>query len=110
MRQAAYPVRCILGRFEGRSVEILPWKRALPFLFSESDGVEEAEGGTYSKFALEKPPISASDMTLHESIDSGSWKVVSTYGAVGLRVASAFNAVEDHISFLKFERVPVNSC
>jgi hypothetical protein len=35
-------------------------------------------GGIQSRFAREKPPTSASDMSLHACMDSGSWKAVKT--------------------------------
>lgn len=57
---------------------MLPWNLACPFLFSDGEGVRDVVGGTQSRFAREKPPTSASDITLHAWIDSGSWKAVRT--------------------------------
>jgi len=66
-------------------------------MFSEGEGLDVATGGTQSRFAREKPPISASDINLQDLTDSGSWKVVRINGAVGLLIASAFNAMFDNL-------------
>lgn len=55
-----------------------PWNLACPFLFSDGDAWVDVAGGIQSRFAREKPPISASDINLHAWIDSGSWKAVRT--------------------------------
>jgi len=57
---------------------MLPWNLACPFLFSDGEGVRDVVGGTQSRFAREKPPTSASDITLHAWIDSRSWNAART--------------------------------
>ena len=54
-----------------------PWNFAWPFgLVVEEGGADGFEGGCQSRLAREKPPMSASDMSLHVDGEEGSWKVV----------------------------------
>lgn len=67
-----------------------------PFLFVIGDGALDVSsavvGGIQSTLALEKPPMSSSDITLTELAESGSWKVVRIYGVVADLVPSAVRA------------------
>lgn len=68
------------GRFGGNSIDILPEN----FMWAGSDAV----AGTCSILALEKPPMSASDIVLHIVMVSGSVKSRRWYGVMGIRMDS----------------------
>lgn len=78
----------------GNSIEMLPWNLTWPWMFSVGPGFEIVTGGIQSSEAREKPPVSASDITLHALTESGTWKVVRTKGAVGILVPSAVRAMD----------------
>lgn len=63
-------------------------------MFSDGVGFEADTGGIQSSETCEKPPVSASDITLHAFTESGSWKVVRMKGAVGTLVPSAVRAMD----------------
>lgn len=94
MRQAAKPVRCTSGLLIGSSIDMLPWNLACPFLFSDGGGSGSVEGGTQSRFEVEKPPISLSDIILQLLISSASWNVLRGKGLVARDTPSALNAGE----------------
>lgn len=98
VRQAAKPVRCTSGLLTGNSMEILPWNLAWLFLFSEAGGLGLVEEGIQSRFEVEKPPMSLSDITLQLLISSGLSKVLRGKGLVARDTPSAFNA-GDLVSF-----------
>jgi len=66
------------GLLTGSSIDMLPWNLACPYLLSDGESWSDVVGGIQSRFAREKPPTSASDMSLHACMDSGSWKAVRT--------------------------------
>ena len=94
VRQPAKPVRWTSGLLTGSSIDILPWNLAWPFLFSEDDGLGSVDGGIQSRFEVEKPPMSLSDMTLQLLISSALWKSLRGKGLVARDMPSALNAVE----------------
>jgi len=94
VRQAAKPVRCTYGLLTGNSIDILPWNLAWPFLFSEGGGVGSVDGGIQSRFEVEKPPMSLSDITLQLLISSALWKSLRGKGLVARDTPSALNATE----------------
>lgn len=54
---------------------MFPWNLTCPWGLEGGEG-EAAEGGCQSRDASEKPPMSASDMSLQVEGEEGSWKDV----------------------------------
>ena len=81
-------------------MDMVPQKRA----WAGSVTVE----GTYSKTTLEKPPMSPSDMVLHNPMVEGSVKSKSSYGAEGTVSPSCCIAGIASVSLrMVFHRHPV---
>ena len=53
---------------------MLPWNLMCPWAFDVGLGL--VEGGCQSRWAREKPPMSASEISLQVEGEEGSWKVV----------------------------------